>query len=304
MFAFVRSSVYFSGFVMGRSKVQSEKMVCARSALRHRGATLIELLVVMAMIGLLISILIPSLKQSMDLAKATVCMHNLREIGHSLRYYRYDNDGWLPAVARTDLGIEAIRSSGPWFVKLYPSYLSDPMLLTCPEDPFKYRMAKVGGRLADPSVADYPSYGINSFLVTSGNGFLADVDRHQPARPLDTILVADLGPDDLFGQSQAGGVVGPIRNASLLAWDDGFDPLTGRTPQPWLTTRHRRGIHVLTLAGGVREALTSEIMRRPIRRFYDNCSAGGCTFCNHLRLIHYSFARDHLYWWTGPVPSE
>ncbi len=277
---------------------------CGRSALRRRAATLIELLVVMAMIGLLISILIPSLKQSMQLARATVCMHNLRDIGYSLRLYGVENDGWLPAVTRPDLGIEAIRTSGSWFVKLYPTYLPDPLVLTCPEDPFGYRMAKAGGRLSDPSVADYPSYGINSFVVASGGGFLADVDRHQPTRPLDTILVADLGPDDALGTPDARGVIGPVRNASLLAWDDGFDPLTGRSSQPWVTKRHPGGIHVLTLAGGVREARTSDMMRRPISRFYENCAAGGCTFCNHLRLIHYSFARDHLYWWTGPVPSE
>ena len=66
---------------MYRSDLPSRCRERARSPVRQPAATLIELLVVMSMIGLLISILIPSLKQSMELAAATVCKHNLREIG-------------------------------------------------------------------------------------------------------------------------------------------------------------------------------------------------------------------------------
>lgn len=275
--------------------------VCARS---RRAATLIELLVVMSMIGLLISILIPSLKQSMDLAADTVCKHNLREIGHCLELYRTENDGWLPTAVRPKLEIEAVGERDPWFLKLYPTYLPDPMILTCPEDPFRYRMARAGARMNDPFVSEYASYGINRFIVSSGEGFVAEVDRFQPTKPHDTILVADLGPDNAVGGPKVEGVVGPIRNASLLLWDDGFDPMTGHRSRPWLTRRHRRGMNVLTLAGGVREARTLEVMRREINHYYDRCAAGGCTFCNGLHLAHYSFARDHLYWWTGTTPSE
>ncbi len=295
---------------MRRYKHPSRVWVPARSVVRHRAATLIELLVVMSMIGLLISILIPSLHQSMRLARAAVCMHNLREIGVSLTLYRLENDGWLPAVARSDLDVQAIRSGAPWFVKLHPNYLPDPLVLTCPEDPYRWRMVKAAGHMDDPLVADYASYGLNSFLVTAGDGFLSNLDRHQPTRPLDTILLADLGPDDAFGEFSASvvrpasSIFGPTRNASLLAWDDGINLPTGRRPTPWLTTRHRYGVHVLTLAGGVREARTADVMRRPLRKYYKSCAGGGCTFCNELRLTHYSFAQDHLYWWTGPVPSE
>lgn len=271
---------------------------------------MIELLVVISMMGLLISILIPSLKQSMRLARAAVCMHNLREIGVSLTLYRLEHDGWLPAAARSNQAVGPVGGSSPWFVKLFPSYMPDPLVLTCPEDPYRWRLVKVGGRLEDPSVAEYPSYGLNSFVGAAGNGYLADADRHQPTRPLDTILVADLGPDDL-GRDYVGGptaagppIPGPYRNASLLTWDNCVDPISGRSPDAWLTTRHRYGIHMLTLAGGVRETRTANVMRRPLSRYYDNCAGGGCTFCNELRITHYSFADDHLYWWTGPVPSE
>ena len=276
----------------------------ARLARGRRAATLIELLVVMAMIGLLISILIPSLKRSMDLASATVCKHNLREIGHGLMLYRVDNDGWLPLAILPGQDREEARRIVRWFVRLYPIYLSDPMVLTCPKDPHFRRMVRAGSHMDDPRVADYLSYGISNFVMTGGRGFLADADRHPPTRPHHTILAADLGPDDVVGGSQVAGSTGPARNESLLPWDDGFDPFDGRPPLPWLTKRHDDGINVLTLAGGVQEVRTSDVMRKPMVSYYENCDAGGCTFCRDLRLPHYSFAREHLYWWTGPAPSE
>lgn len=279
--------------------------VCARSLERRRAATLIELLVVMAMIGLLISILIPSLRRSMDLAADTICKHNLREIHNSLEMYRNENFGWFPVPPPVDSPVKAVEETRPWFVNLYPTYLPNPMLLTCPEDPFSYRMATAGVHLEDPSLGDYSSYGLNSFIMTAGGGFLANVDRYQPSRPHDTMLAADLGPDDATGgDAVSSGFGGPVRNSSLLAWDDGFDPIRGSPNRPWLTKRHGHGINVLTLGGGIREARTAEVMKRPMRRYYESCASAGCTFCREFRLAHYSFAQDHLYWWTGPVPAE
>jgi len=260
----------------------------------------------MSVIGFLIALLIPSLKRSVDLASATVCRHNLREIGHSLSLYRYENDGWLPTVQRKELSIEVHGATQPWFGKLYPTYLGDPLVLRCPRDPFGFRMQQIGSPMDDPQVADYVSYGINDFIMTSGGGMLADVDRHVPKRPLDTILVADIGPDDARGAPRAGTgtSAGPSRNGSLLMWSDGFDPFSNKPDNSWLTTRHGHGINMLTLAEGVREVRTVDMLRSPVRRHYGNCAAGGCTFCNYLKLYHYSFARDHLFWWTGPLPTE
>lgn len=274
------------------------------SASRRGASTLIELLIVMAMIGLLITMLIPSLKRSMDLARAAVCQHNLREIGQSLTMYRIEHDGWLP-MAEPVAGVAASgRENTAWFAQLHPTYLPDPVVLTCPMDPFAYRMVQSRTSVRDAAVADYPSYGMNSFIMSAGGGFLANVDRYQPRRPLDTILVADLGPDVVrYGQfSQSGN--GPARNRSLMMWGDGLDPFSGIAANPWVTTRHNHGINVLTLAGGVRNVKTSGLLNSPIRRFYDNCAAGGCTLCNDLTLFHYSFAKKNLFWWTGRTPSK
>ena len=263
---------------------------------------------VIALIGLLIALLIPSLKKSMGLASATVCKHNLREVYHALYTYRMDNDGWLPAVVKPPSIFEPVRRPDPWFVKLYPQYVPNPTLLTCPEDPYRYRMERAGqySTFLQQVRPDYASYGLNSFLMTAGNGQLADLDRSRPTRPHDTILIADIGPDKITysSPSRLVGSVGPTRNYSLLAWDDGLDPFSGQAVNPWVTTRHDQGIHIMTLGGNLRETETASILRSRMRSFYEDCAAGGCTLCNELRIEHYSFAKDHLYWWTGPVPTE
>lgn len=65
-------------------------------SVRRHGFTLIELLVVVAIIALLISILLPSLKAAREQAKAVACGSNLRTIGSALRYYIDDNRAYYP----------------------------------------------------------------------------------------------------------------------------------------------------------------------------------------------------------------
>jgi len=233
-----------------------------------------------------------------------VCRHHLRELGRSLDMYRMENDGWLPVVASIRPNQPKRENPEPWFGKLYPTYLPDPMVLRCPRDPFGFRMASASSRIRDPLVADFASYGLNNFIMTIGGGRLAQIDRNAPRRPLDTILAADLGPDNGGTIFRSGAPVGPSRNDSLLMWSDGFDPFSEHGSGPWVTTRHGDGIHMLTLAGGVRDVRTTDILRVPIQKRYQRCAAGGCTLCNDLMLYHYSFAKDQLFWWTGPVPPD
>ncbi len=271
----------------------------------RRGAfSLIELIVVIAMIGILVMMLVPSLRRSVQLAASTVCMHNLREIGYGLQMYRIENDGWLPQREAADFA-DVDEGEPPWFVMLWPAYMGNLQVMTCPEDPFRARMPQSpssGAKLND--MGQLASYGINSFMLSAGDGRLANLDRYAPRRPLDTILVADMGPDVRSSEASNSPTDGPARNASLLWWDDGVDPLDDGSAGPWLTARHGTGINVLTIGGAVREAATRRAMTDPLLSFYDDCAAAGCTLCNYLDLPHYSFAADRLYWWTGPPPAE
>lgn len=285
---------------------------------RRRGNTLIELLVVIAIIGILISMLLPSMHRSLRMAATTVCMHNLRSVGQALALYRVENNGWLPtqrAVAASALAAASGSQNSAWFGKLFPTYMNDPMVLTCPEDPYRGRMAKAKFNLSDPAIADYPSYGLNGFIMSAAGGVLADLDRHRPSRPLETIMVADLGPDHAgrIARAPQKGLYGPKRNQSFLSWDDGYDPFSGSS-DPWLTMRHGVGINMLTIDGGVHPARTMDVIQTPIRSFYYECLAGGCSLCAQggggspdspsNYITHYSFARNALYWWTGPLVLE
>jgi prepilin-type N-terminal cleavage/methylation domain-containing protein/prepilin-type processing-associated H-X9-DG protein len=74
---------------------------------RHadRAFTLIELLVVIAIVSLLVSILLPSLKNAKRLARSVLCMNNMRQIGVWGMTWAGERRGVLPVNGHsTDLG--------------------------------------------------------------------------------------------------------------------------------------------------------------------------------------------------------
>jgi prepilin-type N-terminal cleavage/methylation domain-containing protein len=60
--------------------------------------TLIELLVTVAILGILFSLLLPSLVRAKEQAARVQCLSNLRQIGHAVSLYAEDNDDTLPTV--------------------------------------------------------------------------------------------------------------------------------------------------------------------------------------------------------------
>lgn len=60
---------------------------------RRKAFTLIEVLVVVAIIALLISILLPSLRQARELTRQTICLHNEKTLGMAWYQYQIDNKG-------------------------------------------------------------------------------------------------------------------------------------------------------------------------------------------------------------------
>ncbi|MDD7984030.1 type II secretion system protein [Lentisphaera marina] len=68
-------------------------MICSRQT---KCFTLIELLVVVAIIGILASLLLPSLKSARGSARQVSCLNNQKNIGTALALYYDDNDGSIP----------------------------------------------------------------------------------------------------------------------------------------------------------------------------------------------------------------
>jgi prepilin-type N-terminal cleavage/methylation domain-containing protein len=67
---------------------------------RRNGFTLIELLVVVAIIGVLIAMLLPSLQKARSKVKDLNCLSNLRQIGVAFAFYESENNDRFPYVGQ------------------------------------------------------------------------------------------------------------------------------------------------------------------------------------------------------------
>lgn len=69
---------------------------------RCQAFTLVELLVVVAIVGLLVAILLPSLRGARNAARCALCATQLRNLAFALDYYAQDQHDWFPAAEPQD----------------------------------------------------------------------------------------------------------------------------------------------------------------------------------------------------------
>ena len=61
--------------------------------MKFKTFTLIELMIVVAIIGILASILLPSLQKARERSKIALCVNNLKQLNTALHTYGIDSDG-------------------------------------------------------------------------------------------------------------------------------------------------------------------------------------------------------------------
>lgn len=119
-----------------------------RSPHRGCGFSLIELLVVITILGVLASLLLPSLSKAKAKTHQTVCGNNLGQMARAWLMYVDDHQGFLPPNASRSVEFEQISTPGSWVVGnakvdtntagleagVLWSYLKSARVYRCPAD--------------------------------------------------------------------------------------------------------------------------------------------------------------------------
>ena len=191
-----------------RTMMASESRVTRASVSRvslRRGFTLIELLVVIAIIALLVSILLPSLNRAKELARAAVCLSQLRSLGTGIFLYVEDQDNTWPMPLQPRVPVAPDIEHGIpeyvfWVETLVP-YCGDPWgdegsIYVCPSIGRKGALwctANGLGHFFDDPQAGLIGYTINGWLSSTWTTFGEVLRRDDIPDPANRILLGEIG---------------------------------------------------------------------------------------------------------------
>ena len=158
----------------------------------HRAFTLIEVLVVIAVIALLVTILVPSLSKAREMARATVCRANMRNMAVATLMYVEDQALYLPSVGLSH-GSHQLDEQGSW-LRLLQRYSGTDLLYRCPSDrsPYFDVPEPVSQRLRKLS------YGTNYYVSGEMTGYEKYNRLSAIERPFHTIFAAELAETGEF----------------------------------------------------------------------------------------------------------
>lgn len=153
------------------------KNLSAREENWHQGFTLIELLVVITIIAILAALLLPVLSRSMEQARVTECINNMRQLALAWLTYANDSNDWLAHNWALGNNPPPSWCSGNVSVQSNPSDISDMTNGTlfryvvqlpvyhCPDAHLvngqaEMRTVSMISRIAGADASDHAQYGV------------------------------------------------------------------------------------------------------------------------------------------------
>ena len=113
--------------------------------------TLVELLVVIAIIAILAGMLLPALSMAKKIAKQSLCVNNLKQIGFLLFTYADDNNEWNPSAGCVRDGVLITWGTmiAPYIdvPTTYKTGIPSLKCFNCPENTVQYHPSNTAATL-------------------------------------------------------------------------------------------------------------------------------------------------------------